>query len=496
VTSPSPPPLHRVLLDGAPQAISLARRIADRPGLAVLWSGDGSGPSYLACDPVAASHDVDPEPTLLLSQDEDSASSPNRESPRWPRWPRWIGALPYEALRHERPGRGRRGSSRETPDWSAPLWYRYGAVAVVTDQVEVIGDDLVAVETLAARLSARELPRTERALRVELDPFEAPQLHALRIGRALELIGAGELYQVNLARRFSFSVRGHSLDMLAAMGSHTDAPFAAMMCTADGDFVATSPELLLELTPQGRLITSPIKGTRPRGNDPDSDARLAAELDADPKERAELAMILDVERNDLGRLAEPGTVKLVSPPHVITHPTIHHRAATLEARIKPNVSRETLFRTMVPSGSVTGAPKVRAMEVIAELEPHRRGLYTGGFGAIFHDGGVKLGMAIRTLTRRGDVGHYFAGGGIVADSRPDFEVEETLWKAAQLERIATPPEPDPRPDAPLDLPIPSFVSHSDLETTARTLRVPRAGRGTETTAKTLPVRNTSVTGRN
>jgi len=93
------------------------------------------------------------------------------------------------------------------------------------------------------------------------------------------------------------------------------------------------------------------------------------------------------------------------------------------------------------------------MEVIAELEPHRRGLYTGGFGAVFDDGGAKLGMAIRTLTRRGDVGHYFAGGGIVADSRPEFEVEETLWKAAQLERVSTPPTPD-RPDIPVELPLP------------------------------------------
>ena len=443
----------------------LARRVQERPGLAVLWTGDGSGPSYIACDPIAESSAVDPEPTL-------SWRSLGAEGHERSGAPRWIGALPYEALRFERPERGRRGPPRPAPDWAAPHWYRYGAVAVVSDHVEVVGDDATAVAALSARLAppASAPPAAcGEPLSVRLHPFEAPQLHALRITRALELIAAGELYQVNVARRFSFSVSGSSLALLAAMGRLTSAPFAALLSAGDEDFVATSPELLLQLSSDGRVVTSPIKGTRPRGSDPVSDAALAAELDADPKERAELAMILDVERNDLGRLAEPGSVKLVQPPHIVTHPTIHHRVATLEAKLKPGVSRETLFRTMVPSGSVTGAPKVRAMEVIAELEPHRRGLYTGGFGAIFHDGGAKLGMAIRTLTRRGNVGHYFAGGGIVADSRPEMEVEETLWKAAQLERIADVPA------APVEHPHHPVVAARN---------------------KTLPRPRTGITGRN
>ena len=465
----SPPAisLHRVSLDVAPDTIQLARRVVDRPGLAVLWTGDGSGPSYIACDPIAESSSVDPESTLPLRSDASIAAAP-----------RWIGALPYEALRYERPGRGRRGLPRPLPDWASPRWYRYGAVAVVADSVEVIGDDESAVLALAARLAASEPASPPAPASVVLDPFEPPQLHALRIGRALELIAAGELYQVNLARRFSFSVEGSSLELLAAMGRHTDAPFAALFCSAGEEFVATSPELLLHVSGDRRVVTSPIKGTRPRGADPASDAALALELDSDPKERAELAMILDVERNDLGRLAEPGSVKLVAPPHIVTHPTIHHRVATLEATLRADVSRETLFRTMVPSGSVTGAPKVRAMEIIAQLEPHRRGLYTGGFGAIFHDGSARLGMAIRTLTRRGRVGHYFAGGGIVADSRPDLEVEETLWKAAQLERVAAPKE------SPFERPRPPAI--------AEPLRVAATGED----AKSLPVFETNTTGRN
>ncbi len=468
------PPLHRLSLDLEPDPIVLARQVADRPGLAVLWTGDGSGPSYVACDPIAESSAVDPEPTLSLG----SARRPSGEALGAPRW---IGALPYEALRYERPERRRRGPSRPEPDWAAPRWYRYGAVAVVSDQVEIVGDDAQAVAALGARLASARSPSPGDELSVQLHPIEAPQLHATRIARALELIAAGELYQVNMARRFSFSVRGSSLELLAAMGRLTAAPFAALLTAGGEDLVATSPELLLHLTSDGRVVTSPIKGTRPRGVDPVSDAALADELDADPKERAELAMILDVERNDLGRLAEPGSVRLVEPPHIVTHPTIHHRVATLEAKLKQGVSRETLFRTMVPSGSVTGAPKVRAMEVIAELEPHRRGLYTGGFGAVFHDGSAKLGMAIRTLTRRGSVGHYFAGGGIVADSRPDMEVEETLWKAAQLERIAEPPD---APEAPLDRPLQPLVTCGDPALQASAL------------AKSLPRPGTGITGRN
>jgi anthranilate/para-aminobenzoate synthase component I len=155
-------------------------------------------------------------------------------------------------------------------------------------------------------------------------------------------------------------------------------------------------------------------------------------LEASEKERAELTMVLDVERNDLGRIAAPGSVRMVEPPRVTTHPTLHHRSATLEAQLLPGTTLSRVLEALLPSGSVTGAPKRRAMEVISCLEPHRRGLYTGAFGMVAHDGGVTLAMAIRTLTVRNETGHYFSGGGIVADSDPDAEVLETDWKALQL----------------------------------------------------------------
>ena len=143
-------------------------------------------------------------------------------------------------------------------------------------------------------------------------------------------------------------------------------------------------------------------------------------------------MVLDVERNDLARLARPGTVQLAVPPHVEAHGTVLHRVATLQAELRAELTRREILERMLPSGSVTGAPKVRAMDLIAELEAERRGLYTGAFGYLAHDGSLELGMAIRTLTVREGEGHYFAGGGIVADSDPEREVQETLWKAEAL----------------------------------------------------------------
>jgi len=180
------------------------------------------------------------------------------------------------------------------------------------------------------------------------------------------------------------------------------------------------------------VYTAPIKGTRPRGPNAEVDTALVAELSENEKEAAELTMILDVERNDLGRVAKPGTVRLLRRPSVTTYPTLHHRAALLGAILKDNIDLEALLQVMLPSGSVTGAPKVRAMQVIAEVESARRGLYTGAFGTLSHTRELTLAMAIRTLTVQHGEGHYFSGGGIVADSQPSAEIEETAWKALQL----------------------------------------------------------------
>jgi anthranilate/para-aminobenzoate synthase component I len=303
-------------------------------------------------------------------------------------------------------------------------------VSHVRGTVRVVGESRAAVARLHGYLCRQPVLGPAR-MRLKSPP-EPGSHHAKRIRLALDLIRRGDLYQVNLARRFELQVEGHPFDLLASLGARGRFPYAVALRLAGLDLVGTSPELFLRLEPNGQLSTTPIKGTRPRGDDPDSDRRNMRELEESEKERAELTMVLDVERNDLGRLAVPGSVRLVAPPRVTTHPTLHHRGATLQAQLRPGWTHGDVLRAMLPSGSVTGAPKRRAMEVIASLEPHRRGLYTGALGMVAYDGGMTLGMAIRTLTVENGTGHYFAGGGIVADSDPEAEVLETDWKGLQL----------------------------------------------------------------
>lgn len=400
--------------------------------------------SYVAALPDRSSGRLDPladDPELDLRSPGDSLDFFLRRAPRW------VGVLPYEARRDlERPGwaleDGRPPALLERPEW-----HRYRAVlAIDHDRGEVFCNGLTrsdARELLDkinhGRLSAPASPK------LEIEDDEPLDRHIDRILAAKELIWRGDLYQVNLARRIRVVLReGRLMDIYARLSRAAPTPLGAFLAGfGDGvTILSTSPELFLLADPSaagggfGRLLTAPIKGTRPRGADAPSDEALIRELDADPKERAELTMIIDVERNDLGRVAEIGSVRMIRAPHIVTHRTVHHRVALLSARARAEFSREEVVSAMLPSGSITGAPKIRAMEVIASLEPRRRGLYTGAFGSVSHDGRLTLAMAIRTLVMRGAEGEYWTGGGIVADSDPEREVEETRWKALQLERAA------------------------------------------------------------
>lgn len=390
--------------------------------------------SYLACDPVERSHLLDPAPGRAAPSPAGSEGSP---------W--WIGVLPYEAQR----------ARLERPSWSRPdprpaasceaiEWSRYDAVAVIdhlAGDVRVVADDEAAAERLSRALAAPPRAETRYALSIEDD--EPAEQHVARVRVLLERIFDGELYQANLARRLRVRLSPCDGGAVLAAGEALirafPTAFGAVLRTSSAWLISMSPELLLDARPSPdgrafeRLATEPIKGTRRRAAEPALDARVARELDSDEKERAELAMIIDVERNDLARVCVPGTISVVTPPHVVTHSTLHHRVARVEGSVRPGISREQVLEALVPSGSVTGAPKVRAMEVIAELEPMRRGLYTGGLGLLARDGALRLSMAIRTvvLDERGS-GEYLVGGGIVADSDPERELEETRVKAAQF----------------------------------------------------------------
>jgi anthranilate/para-aminobenzoate synthase component I len=402
--------------------ISVARALADRPGFAFLFDPTGSR-SFVCCDPVAESRALDPEPAL-------EHSAPLRDLERAPRW---VGLLPYEARRELE--RSTLADPRSEPDLVTPLWKRYAAVVEIGERVRVVGEDPARVADLAGAVARAS--GAARTPHLRLREPEPDVLHADRVRRALDLIARGDVYVVNLARRFDFDVSGHPLELMTALARRAPAPFSAAVSWDALGVASVSPELFLRTHPRGSVETWPIKGTRPRGAEARVDRALADELEHDPKERAELAMGVDVERNDLGRVAVPGSVRLSRAPAVETQRTVHHRVARVTALVRPGVTRSELLAAMLPSGSVTGAPKVRAMEIIAELEAQRRGLYTGAFGMLRHDGSLELAMAIRTLTLRGATASYFAGGGIVADSDPDREVEETRWKAVQvLERVA------------------------------------------------------------
>ncbi len=401
--------------------------------------------SYLACDPDDAVEGLDPWRGGEASCERGQA---------YGHVPRFVGVLPYEARRAE----------LERTAWtprevrSAPLvavdaWLRYPAVVAIDHaraEVVVAGLEASAVRALAERVVRPGGRDRARAPAIRVTEPEPSAAHESRVARAIELIHAGDLYEVNLARRLELAPRdGVALDPSAVvalfdrMSAAAPTAFGACLRLGSGAWVvSTSPELLLDAAPSvdrrafAELATEPIKGTRPRSGDDAIDRARAAELDRDPKERAELAMVIDVERNDLARVAVPGSVEVAVSPHLAWHRTVIHRVARVRARAREGVTRAEVLRAILPSGSVTGAPKVRAMEVIAALETSRRGLYTGGLGLAAHDGSMRLAMAIRTAVfDPAGRGEYLVGGGIVADSIPANELEETRWKSAQLEAL-------------------------------------------------------------
>jgi len=250
-------------------------------------------------------------------------------------------------------------------------------------------------------------------------------LRAVR--RIIEYIRAGDVYQVNLSQRLSIPGRIPPGEVFRRLTAINPAPHAAYFGMSEGALVSVSPERFLSLHGD-RVATEPIKGTRRRGRTVRADRAAARELWTSAKDAAELAMIVDLERNDLGRVCRYGSVKVVEARRLESHPTVHHLVARVEGRLRDGVQLSELIAATFPGGSVTGAPKIRAMEIIEELEPTARGPYTGAIGAIGCDGRVDLSVAIRVMLFGGGRIVWPVGGGIVVDSDPDAEWEETLTK--------------------------------------------------------------------
>ncbi|MCX7627059.1 MAG: aminodeoxychorismate synthase component I [Methylophilaceae bacterium] len=269
--------------------------------------------------------------------------------------------------------------------------------------------------------------RVTGALRSNMD--EAT--YGAAFDRIQRYIHAGDCYQVNLAQRFAAPAEGDAWAAYLALRRISPAPFSAYLNLPDAQVLSVSPERFLKVR-AGHVETRPIKGTRPRSLDPQQDRAYAEALRASSKDRAENLMIVDLLRNDIGKNCLPGSVRADRLFELESYSNVHHLVSTVTGRLGQGHDALHLLRGCFPGGSITGAPKLRAMEIIEELEPHRRGVYCGAIGYIGFDGDMDTNIAIRTALVAGGEISFYAGGGIVADSDREREYHETLDKAANM----------------------------------------------------------------
>jgi len=301
-------------------------------------------------------------------------------------------------------GKGRRGEMKKEP--SAPLPLRPPAFAV---------------------------EGVDAAIRHGIRSTFTREGYLAAVARVREYILAGDIFQANLSQRFEAPVHEPAPALYRRLRRVNPAPFAAYLAFDDVELLSASPERFLHLDPVTRGVeTRPIKGTRPRGTGPMHDAALGLALAESEKDRAENVMIVDLLRNDLSRVCRPGTVRAPELFALEHHPTVHHLVSTVTGTLEEGRDAADLLRATFPGGSITGAPKVRAMEIIAELEPARRATYCGSIGYLGADGALDTSIVIRSYLLRRGTAYFQAGGGIVADSDPAAEYQETLDKALGL----------------------------------------------------------------
>jgi para-aminobenzoate synthetase component 1 len=410
----------------------------DREGRVIR---DGAGDALEAIDSFACAHGA-----ALARRPRASGFGPQAEGLRPQDDPRSrvMGFFGYDlgrAIERLAPGPAR---GADTPDvwlgaYDAVVRWPSGANAGAPG--EIIAVDARAAEQLRRAIedgpkiareggTARPAPPKIGAL-VADDDGDA---HCARVERIREYIAAGDVYQVNLARRLTATIEedGDALALYAALGAIAPAPYGGLVETDTGvRVVSGSPERFLARAGFGqRLDTRPIKGTRRRTGDPTRDAALAADLAVHPKDDAEHLMIVDLERNDLGRVAKIGSVRVDELGYVVELPGLYHKVSTVSCELRDDVTWADLLRATFPGGSITGAPKIRAMEIIDELEPARRGPYCGAIGWLGEGGAFALAIAIRVAVLTSNELRLHVGGGIVADSDPRAELQETEDKAA------------------------------------------------------------------
>ncbi|MFW5925914.1 MAG: anthranilate synthase component I family protein [Myxococcota bacterium] len=426
------PRVHVEQLGGGLDPGRIAARLDGRPGL--LWlDADGRSErgryAFVGSDPVQVCRRRFAEGDPWTVFDELGEPAPPlqdaADGPPTARVPWWAGYVSYDATwaagtrtppRHERP-------EDVTTAWLA----RYDAWTCfdrIGGRAWLVGDDVEACVRLRARLAGEAGPVPARVGSPRSEP--AP-VHLDAIARAKEHIAAGDIYQVNLARRWWAPFEGRPLGLAIGMHHASPVPLGFFLDAGDHAVVSRTMETFLEWDGAGgELRTRPIKGTIARHG---RDAREAARLRTDTKERAEHAMIVDLMRNDLGRVAVPGTVAVRDTMAVEPYAKLSHLVSTVRCRTRQGTRRRDVLEATFPPGSVTGTPKVRAIELIEALERGPRGVYCGAVGHVTRTGGMRWAVAIRTAQITGGRVTYHAGGGIVEASDPERELAEADLKA-------------------------------------------------------------------
>ena len=263
------------------------------------------------------------------------------------------------------------------------------------------------------------------------------QQYQQRFAAVSDYTMAGDCYQVNLAKQFSANVQGNAWQTYLELRDQSPAPYGAFINLPFAQILSNSPESFIQCR-QRQVITSPIKGTSPRDhNNIKNDQKIAQQLENSPKDRAENLMIVDLMRNDLSRCCELGSIEVPKLFALHSFANVHHLISTVTGTLKRSLHVLDLLRSCFPGGSITGAPKIRAMQIIEELEPHRRGLYCGAIGYVGADGNLETNIAIRTIVVKDGVARYSAGGGLVIDSQQDQEYQEILDKARMMTQALT-----------------------------------------------------------
>ncbi len=370
----------------------------------------------------------------------------------------WIGYLAYEAGRFLERLPGQAKGDLDLPfacfglydtaaifDHACGQWHVAGVQLPECPGRPALDRRLQHLEALLSEAAETEPPPFQ-VVATPADAEGGRRAYVAGVRRILEHIRAGDVYQANLSYRFAVPLRSAAVDVYRALCAANPAAYMAFLDAGDHQVLCSSPELFLQLRDRD-VLTRPIKGTSPRSQDPLTDAALARRLTGSAKDLAELAMIVDLLRNDLGRVC--ATVEASWPPLLESYRTVHHLVADVRGTLGtpplatggwvPHASSAIeLLRATFPGGSITGAPKIRAMEIIDELEPVARGPYCGSIGYIGLDGSMTMNIAIRTMTLKGAVAYIHSGSGIVVDSDPHAEYDEIKAKAQGLFAALTP----------------------------------------------------------